>query len=667
MKTTLGLAAALIALAALPALAQRTHKAIPAAAVVDVPDDAVKAGDDFDRYVNGAWAKGHAVPSDRTWVGTWADLQSQAVAQSRTLVEAAAAEGAPVGVLYASYLNQEERNRQGLRPLHGWLAEIDSIRDGAALANEIGRLARIDVAGFVLPAIGEDDGRPGHRVLSLRQGGLGLPDASAYQASEGAGRARRDAYRTFLIAMLASTGAARAEAGERADAVLAFESRLARAQVSRDVERDAAHAYHPMSVQELEARAPGFAWHRWLAGLGAARIDRIIVPQPEALRAQAAVVRATPLPVLRDHLKLRLLSTYSRYLDADTTAARFDYFGKALRGTQTEAPAWRRGVELVTNLLPETLGRTYAARYFPAAAKHRARAIAESVRAALVARVSEATWLSETARREVREKLQRTRLHIGYPDTWPATPAVVLRDDRLVENVAGIHAWRFARAVVELDLPIGRDEWTSPVSVPNAYASASANEIIFPAAVLQPPMFDPSADPAANYARLGATIGHELSHLFDDQGRHYDATGQLRETWNAADVRQFDVKVHALVEQLATYTPLPGEHVNGDLVIGESLADLAGVQAAHDAFLATPGAVAEGRRVADRRFFIAWAQLWRSTYRPEYLRTLLHTDAHPPGAVRLSIVRNLDAWYDAFQVKAGDRLFTEPAERIRIW
>lgn len=664
MKSTALFLAGLLGTAAAASSAPETPGALstpPPAA-----QSQIAPGDDFDLYVNGVWERGHPVPADRTSIGMWPDVQAKAIEQSRTLVEEAAAAKAPMGVLYASYLDQAVRDRQGLRPLQTWLAGIDAIGDRAAFAAAVGQLARVDVGAIVVPIIEEDDGHPGQSILTLREGRPGLPNVEAYHATEGPAAARREAYRTYLVAMMTVTGVPSPEAAVRVDAVLALEARLAESQLGPAAQRDAVGSYHPVAVGELSSRVPGFAWSSWFAALGIEHPDRVNVAHPAALRAQLEVVAATPLDVLRDLLRLKLMNTYSRYLDARTGAARLAYYGAALRGTTAEAPAWKRGVDLVTNLMPETLGRAYVAHYFPPAAKAQAQAIADDVRNALAARVNKATWLSPSARAEVCRKLKRTRISIGYPDTWPAAPTVALREDDLAGNVARLTAWRFDQAVARLKQPLDRTTWQSPVSVPNAYASAAANEVIFPAALLQPPLFDPAADPAANYARLGATIGHELSHLFDDQGLHYDADGRLRDTWSATDAQRFEAKANALVKQLESYEPLPGHHVNGRLVLGESLADLTGLLAAHDAFAAKATAAGDGRRAADRRFFTAWAQLWRTSYRQAYLRNLLQSDAHPPGAVRLSTVRNVDDWYEAFDVRRGN-LYLAPSERIRIW
>jgi putative endopeptidase len=665
MKLIAALAAGLCGCLAHAAHAQVPHPIAQAHPLATPPPASVRPGDDFDQYVNGAWKQAHPVPPDRTWIGAWADLQWQAMERSKALLDDAVAAGRPEGVLYASYLDQRTRNHHGVRPLHAWLAEIDATHDAASVAEVMAHLARIDVGAWVVPAIQEDDARPGHRMMVVRQGPLGLPDPSAYTAEEGRGLEQRTAYRAFLRGMLEALGIPPGAALARADAVMALEARLAAVRASRADERDATTSYHPIAVDDLAARVPTFPWKVWLRSMGAGRVRHVNVAHPKAFAAMSAVAADVPLPVVRDYLRVKLLSSYSRYLDERTASLRFDYFGRALRGLTADVVPWRRGVDLVTNLMPQALGRMYVARYFRPPARQQAQALAEAVRGALDARVARAGWLSAAARAEIREKLRRTHIRIGYPDRWPDMPDVALKADDLAGNVTRLSAWRFDRAVRDLDRPIDRSMWDAPVYVPNAYASAAARDVIFPAALLQPPLFDPSADSSVNLARLGATIGHELSHLFDDQGRHYDADGRLRDTWTAADVSGFEARTQALVAQLEGYAPGAGERVNGRLVLGEAMADLAGLEAAHDVFAA--GAVRGPTDADDRRFFVAWAQLWRSNYQPAYLHTLLQTDAHPPGSVRLSTVRNLDAWYDAFDIKPGDWLYVTPAERVRIW
>lgn len=624
-------------------------------------------GDDFDRFVNGAWSQSHPVPADQSWIGTWADLQAHAVVQSRELVEAAVADHAPMGTLYASFLDQSERDKQGIAALSPILEEIDAVHDSVSLTVALAHLSRIDVGAVFMPVIDEDDRQPGMPLLTVRQAKTGLPDPGDYTATDGPGRVRRDAYCRFLVTLLGALGATSPEAASRVDAVVAFEGRLATAQTTRAAQRDAMAAYHPMSLRELEQQVPDIAWRPWLEALDARTVQRLNVPFQNALAAQWAVVQATPLSVVRDHLRLKLLGAFSRYMDGSLSKARFAYYGTALRGTANETPSWRRGVDLVTNLMPEALGRAYASRFFSPAAKVQATAIADAVRRALDVGVAHADWLSASARNEIHAKLHRTRLSIGYPDRWPEVPKVELREDDLAGNVLRLNAWRFDRAVASLAHPVDRAAWTSLVNVPNAYASASASHVIFPAALLQPPMFDPRADPAENYARLGATIGHELSHLFDDQGRRYDADGRLRETWTSADVQQFAARTDALLRQMESYTPMPDERINGRLVLGEAVADLAGLQAAYDAFVHAAPASGDARRKADRHFFVAWGKLWRSNYHTAYLRTLLRTDAHPPGMIRVSTVRNLDAWYEAFGVPLTAQLYLAPEARVHMW
>lgn len=633
-------------------------------------DTTVPPGDDFYAYANGGWLRRHPPSAAQAWTGIWPSMQEHARAQSRALLEAARHRpGSRMGDLYASFLDTTTRDRLDLSPMHTWLARIDAVADRKALARVTGELAIVDVGVLFGLRVGEDDGRPGWAVVTIRQGGLGLPDAAAYAGGTPEALRQRTAYTRFLQTMLQFTGVAPDQATARVRAVLAFERELAATHWSPTRTRDAEATYHQVMPSDLDRIAPGFDWHTYLQTMGLADQRQLVLAEPDATRKAAALCRTTPLPILRDYLRLHLLANFSRYLGAAQQSARFAFHDATLKGLTQPPPPWQKGVALVTNMLPGELGKAYVARYFPATAAARMGGLVGELRQAFDRRLANAAWLSPKAREEARAKLAKTRIRIGYPDTWPDESGIVIRRDDLVGNVERIARWRFGRMVASLRHPIDHGAWTAPVTVANAYASAGANELIFPAATLQPPLFDPSVDAAANYARIGATIGHELSHLFDDQGRKYDAEGRLHDDWSATDAAHFDARAHALVAQYDQYESLPGEHVQGALVQGEAIADLAGLEIA----LAAYCHVMDGDThsidgfSAMQRFFIAWAQMWRATYRSDYLRTLLRTDAHPPASTRALTVRNLDAWYDAFDVGAGSRLYLAPAQRVEFW
>lgn len=633
-------------------------------------DVTVVPGDDFYAYANGGWLREHPPADDQASTGVWPALQEHAREQSRRLLEAASHRpGSRMGDLYASFLDQATRDRLGMSPMHDWLARIDSITDRKRLARVAGELAVVDVGTLLRLGIGEDDGRPGWNVVTIGQGGLGLRDASAYTEDTPTAIRQRAAYARFLRTMLEFTGVAPDDATERVRAVIDFERKLGASHWQHARTRDAEATYHRVAPADLDRLAPGFAWPAYLQAMGLAAQRSLVLAEPDAIREAAALSRSTPLPVMRDYLRLHLLAAFSRYLGTAQQDARFAFYGTALKGLTQEPAPWQSGVALATNLLPGELGKAYVARYFPPAVAAKMRVLVGELRQAFDQRLAQADWLSPKARREARAKLARTRVRIGFPETWPDESGIAIRRDDLVGNVERIARWRFGRMVDSLRRPIDHGAWTSPVTVANAYASAGANELIFPAATLQPPLFDPNVDAAANYARIGATIGHELSHLFDDQGRKCDAEGRLHDVWSAADAARFDQRAHALVAQYDRYEPLPGEHVQGELVQGEAIADLAGLEIAVAAYrhaLGNDTGEIDGFAPM-QRFFIAWAQMWRAAYRPDYLRTLLRTDAHPPASTRAAIVRNLDAWYAAFDVGPAQRLYLAPRQRVGFW
>lgn len=630
-------------------------------------DRSVRPGDDFYAFANGTWQRAATIPPDRAWTGAPITMQDRTAADIRSIIQNAASRlGSRMGDLYASYIDQTTITAHGLAKLRPWLNQVAAAADHSRLAAVMGRLAPYDVGGLFAIGIGEDDKAPGAMVVTIKQGGLVLPGRDLYLAGGGAS-VRLTAYRSYLERILTLSGVDTAL--DRADAIIAFETALAQVHRAPSDARNADASYNAYTVTDLEREARGFDWRSWL---GAMKLDgrpRYIVAQPDALAGEAAVWARTPIRVLQDYLRVRVLTTYARYLPPAFADARFALFGTALAGTAEQPPRWRQGVSLVTNLLGDDVGRAYVAAHLTPEARGQAARLVKNIVAALDAKLAAAAWMTPTTRIRARAKLARTRLKIGYPDRWPAGAQVPIARDDLIGNVARLNAARFADLVARLDRPIDRDAWVAPVTVPNAFASAGANEIILPAAILQPPLFDPKADAAVNYARIGATVAHELCHLFDDQGRKYDEHGALRDWWTQADVEAFQQRERALIAQASSYEPLKDVPVNGALTIGENIADLAGLEVAYAAFRNLPASarpMLDGM-TADQRFFIAWAQAWRSAYREPFLRTLLQSDAHAPGRERALTVRNMDAWYAAFGSAADGRLFLPEHERVRFW
>jgi putative endopeptidase len=630
-------------------------------------DRAVRPGEDFYAYANGTWQRGAVIPSDRSWIGVPIAMQEKSAAQIRSLIQDASTRpGSKMGDLYASYADETTVAAQGLTPVRPWLDTIDGASDRTQLAAVMGSLARYDIGSLFGFGIGEDDRTPGSAVVTLKQGGLVLQNRDLYLVGDRPDP-RMSAYRIYLTRMLTLAGADRP--AERAEAIIAFETALAKVHWTASASRDADRVYNPRSPDELAREAPGFDWTAWLGAMELGDRPRYIVAQPDALAGEAAIWACTPLPVLQDSLRIRLLTSYARYLPAAFSDARFAMFGTAMTGATGEPPRWRRGVALVTNLLADDVGRQYAATYLPPEAHDAAARLVRNIVEALDAKLASADWLTPATRARARAKLARTRLKIGYPDRWPDDMRVQIDRGDLIGNVARANAALFARMRAKLDRPLDPDAWIAPVTVPNAFASAGANEIVLPAAVLQPPLFSPKADAAENYARIGATVAHELCHLFDDQGRKYDENGALKDWWTPADVAAYKARERALIAQFAEYTPLPGTHINGELTIGENIADLAGLEVAFAAFRRLPASARPIRNglSADQRFFIAWAQAWRTAYREPFLRTMLQSDAHAPGRERALTVKNMDAWHSAFHLTKTDEAALPPNARVRFW
>ncbi|MDC0666416.1 M13 family metallopeptidase [Nannocystis radixulma] len=634
----------------------------------DGMDRSVAPGDDFYLHANGAWQASTPIPADRPWFGVTQQMQDSASERVRAIVaEAARVPGSKIGDLYASFTDEATVARRGITPVVPWLQAIASATDHEALAVVMAQLARHDIGGLFGVSVGTDDREPQRNILTLRQAGLGLPDREFYLSDEPAPTATRTAYLDYLAAMLALAG--EADGAARARAVLAFETALARAHWTAVDSRDAVRTYNKRTPAELERLAPGFPWYRYLSAMGIEDQANLLVAQPSALTGEAEAYRRTPLPVLQDYVRLRVLTSYSRHLSPPFEATRFAFYGRVLAGTPEPLPRWRRGVMLVGNYLGDLVGQAYVARHFPPAAEAQVRELVADLIAALDDSLARAAWMTPQTRDRARAKLAQTRVKIGYPSEWIDYAGLEIVRDDLVGNVARANAFHFARMVARLGTPPDPEAWLSPVTVPNAYASASANEIIFPAAVLQPPLFDPSADPASNYAGIGAMIGHELSHLFDDQGRKYDAEGRLGDWWTAEDERGFQAREAALVAQYDGYEPVPGQRVQGALTVGENIADLAGLELALAAYHRSlgGGGATIGGFTPEQRFFLGWARAWRAKYRDDALRTLLLSDTHAPGRERSWTVRNLDAWYAAFAVRPGDRLYLPPSQRVCFW
>jgi putative endopeptidase len=640
-------------------------------------DASVRPQDDFFGHVNGTWLKTTAMPADKSRIGSFISLREQSETEVRELIDAAVrapdnADARRIGDLYQSFMDEAAVEKAGLAPLAGELAAIDALASVDQLAAAMGRLDRLGVDlpfAFYIALDGRDTTR---NLPWLTQTGLLLPDRDYYlvvgDAKFAEARAACLAYVTRLLALAGAEG----DAASQAQAVIALETALARGQWTRVESRDPVKAYNKIRVDALGSLAKGFDWPAWLAATGlAGRTDDVVVREPSYLGAFAAQLQATPLPVWKAYLRSHLLDSYAPYLGKDFVAARFAFSGTALSGTTENLARWKRGVALVQRGEGEAVGKLYVAKYFPPASKARMEELVANLLAAYRESIGSLAWMSESTKKEALAKLATFRPKIGYPARWIDYSALVIRPGDLIGNVERSRVFEHERQLAKLGQPVDRDEWRMTPQTVNAYYNASYNEIVFPAAILRPPFFDPSADDAVNYGAIGAIIGHEISHGFDDKGSQYDGSGNLRLWWTAEDRERFDAKTSLLVAAYSAFSPVPGYTINGALTLGENIADNSGLEIAYKAYhrsLAGKPAPVIGGTSGDERFFYGFAQAFRGKARETALLAQIKSDPHSPDEFRVNgAVRNHPAFYATFGVKPGDAMYLPPDKRVSIW
>ena len=632
-------------------------------------DRTVAPGASFYRYANGNWDRTTEIPADQSNYGMFTVLDDLSRTRTRTILEEAAHRpGSRMGDFYASFMDEAAANAAGIAPLQPMLNEIKAVHDRAGWAAELGRLAHYGIRGPVGGGVNSDERNPDVEIVHLGQGGLGLPDREYYLSAEPALASKRAAYQAYLAQLLTLAGETNAEA--RAAAVVQFERGLAEVQWTRVQNRDQDATYNRWAMADFARLAPGLDWGAFFQAAGIADQPTLLVAQPSVFTATARLIGAAPQEVLNDYLTLRVVDRFAPYLSQPFVAANFAFRGTVLNGTPQNEDRWKRGVALVTRAIPDDVSRVYVQRYFPPAAKAAADALVHNIIAAMDRRLSTLIWMAPETRERARAKLRAFTPKIGYPSFWHDYSAVRISRTNLVQNILNASEWDYAFDIHRLGRPVDRREWGMTPMTVNAYANPVWNEIVFPAAILQPPFFDPHADMAVNYGGIGAVIGHELSHHFDDQGSKYDEHGALHEWWTAQDRTRFNALTEALAAEYDAYEPMPGHHVNGHLTLGENIADLAGLTVSYDAYhhaLNGRQAPTIAGFTADQRFYLGWAQVWRRKYREANLLGRLLTDPHSPSEQRAAVVRNLDPWYAAFHPAESDALYLTPARRVRIW
>jgi len=631
-------------------------------------DTSVAPGDDFFGYASGTWAKNTAIPADKARYGMFNVLDDLSRERTRTIIdEESKNPDSKIGNAYASFMDEAAIEAKGLTPLEPWLNQVRGLKSKAGLAELYARGQEIGISAPFRMFVAQDRKAPNSYILSMSQAGLGMPDRDYYLSSDPKLVETKAKYLQHLTNVLTLAG--EANAAPRAQAILALETRVAQAHWPRAESRDADKTYNKMAIAQLAKQAPGFDFASLIRGTGA-KVSDVIVAQPTAFTGEAAAIAAAPLGALKDQLLVRSIDSYASYLPRKFDQERFRFFGTVLSGTPEQEARWKRAVNFTVGTMGDDVSRLYVAKYFPPETKAAADTMVRNIIAAMGRRIDKLEWMSPETKVKAHAKLAAFTPKIGYPSKWRDMSGLVIKRDDLVGNAMRSNKYDYAYMIGKLGGPIRRWEWgMTPMQI-NAYANFGMVEIVFPAAILQPPFFDPNADAAVNYGGIGAVIGHELSHHFDDQGAKYDLTGKLIDWWTPGDVKQFTMRLDKYEQQINSYEPLPGMHVNGKLTMGENVADLAGLTVAHDAYLASLNGAAPpviGGMSADQRFYLGWAQVWRCKSREAALRQQLLTDPHSPCPVRTDVVRNMDPWYSAFDVKPGQKLYLAPADRVRIW
>ena len=630
-------------------------------------DAKVTPGDDFDRYANGTWTDTTEMPADQSRYGMFNVLDDLSLARTRTILEELEKQPASKsGAAYVSFMNQPGIEAKGLAPLKPWIGDIKAVKTREAYAALAGRADRIGVASPFGVGAGIDDKDPSRYALSLSQSGLAMPDRDYYLKPEDTFVKYREAYRAHVAKMFTLAGETNADA--RAANVLAFETELAKVHWTREDSRDADKTYNLRTFAQLKQQAPGFDWQGYFTASGSVP-QQLIVSQPSAITASAALIGKTPVETLKDAMLARSLDSYAAFLPKAFDDENFAFFATTLSGTPQQRDRWKRSVNFVSGILGEDVGQVYVQRHFTPETRAAMDDLVKNVIAAMDRRLQGLTWMVPETKVKARAKLAAFTPKIGFPTKWRDYSALEIKPDDALGNAMRAREFEHERQLKRLPGPVDRDEWFMTPMTINAYANPTLNEIVFPAAILQPPFFDPHADPAINYGGIGAVIGHEISHHFDDQGRKYDASGKLTEWWTKEDVTRFNALTDKLVAQYDAYEPLPGQHVSGQLTLGENIGDLAGLTVAYDAYRASLGGkeapVIDGT-TGDQRFYLGWAQVWRTKTREAALRRQLLSDPHSPGPQRIWVTRNFDEWSKAFDVTAGKN-YLPPEQRVRIW
>ena len=638
-------------------------------------NEAVKPGDDFFMYASGTWYDNYELPADKTRFGAFTALAERSEDRVKEIIdelsqsENLSGEAKLIADFYNSYMDTETLNAKGISPIQAVLDDIAAVSNTSELTAEFGEAW---LTGSISPIWGGmwyDRLDPNRYQLNVGVGGLGLPDRDYYLSEDGRFVEIRNAYQTHIAKILAFTGTE--TAAEQAEAILALETMIAEVQWPREKRRNRDLTLNQFERGDLAAQFPDFDWDAFFASSGFA-VPHLNITQPEPVRDVIALINSVPLDTWKSYMTYHTISNNAGLLSEDIYVANFEFFGTTLNGQQEPRARWKRAVSQMsgTESLGFAIGKVYVDRYFPESSKTQMAELVENLRTALGQRIEGLDWMGEETKVNAQAKLAAFNPKIGYPDVWESFDGLTISADDLISNVQNIRQFFQRKQVADELKPTDRNRWGMTPQRVNAYYNSSFNEIVFPAAILQPPFFDPNADPAVNYGAIGAVIGHEMGHGFDDQGSKSDAMGIQRNWWTDADRAAFETKTQTLIEQYSAYEPIEGNFVNGQNSLGENIGDVGGLAMAYHAYkLSLNGEeapVIDGT-TGDQRFFLAWAQVWKEKRTEQSMLNQLRGGTHAPGRYRAQAPRNHDAWYEAFDVQPGDELYIAPEERVRIW
>ncbi|KZX00822.1 peptidase M13 [Pseudoalteromonas luteoviolacea] len=641
-------------------------------------DHSVRPQDDFYYHVNGKWFEKTEIPADKSNYGSFSELYDESQKALRVILEGAAnnsnvnpdSDEYKLGAFYKSYTDELAREELGVAALNDYLEPIRALKDKSQLPQ---LMAKVLMQGGTTPMawyVNNDAKNSSVNALYLYQTGLGLPDRDFYLKDTEKFLNVRAEYQAYITNMLFEFGYDEKQAEEAAKAIIALETQIAQAQWSRVDSRDASKTYNKLNVKEFNKQLTDFDIEAYLDALGA-DLEEVIVSQPTYFTALSDVIKENNVDVWRDYLTFHFASNYAEMLERKLVDLHFGFYGKTLRGVEEQAPTWKRAVDASNNVLGELLGKIYVKEYFPPEAKARMTKMVDNLIAGFSQSIDELVWMSPETKVAAKEKLNKFTPKIGYPDKWRDYSKLEISADDLVGNFARYNEWAYRDMLNDVGKPVDRSKWYMTPQTVNAYYNPVNNEIVFPAAILQPPFFNLEADDAVNYGAIGAVIGHELGHGFDDQGAKYDGDGNLRNWWTQSDLSQFEARGQKLIQQFDQFKPFEDAHVNGQLTLGENIGDLGGLTVALRAYqLSLNGQTAPeiDGYTGEQRFFMGWAQIWRREYRDEELRNRLMTDSHSPSQYRvIGILSNMPQFHKAFDVKEGDGMYIKPEERVKIW